>query len=158
LKAIANLLLRLFYLVALSIWVGGFTFYGAVVIPVLHDHLGSPLDVGLITRQVTDVLNVIGGTTLVAGWLLTRSQRRSGTDGSRVDRRWYGSLGVSTVCLAVLLALHAVMDRKLETGRLAGFYSWHRAYLWISMVQWLANLALLAQCAGTLTPVRGSDP
>ncbi len=57
-------------------------------------------------------------------------------------------MAISTLCLAALVVLHVVMDAKLDRGRLAGFYSWHRAYLWISTVQWLANLALLLSAGG----------
>jgi hypothetical protein len=45
------------FLVALSIYIGGFTFYSAVVIPVLHDRLESSLETGLITQRVTDMRN-----------------------------------------------------------------------------------------------------
>jgi hypothetical protein len=158
LKAIAGRLLRISYLAALATWWGGFTIYSAVVIPILHDHLGSPLDVGLITRQVTRALNLIGALTLPAGWWLLGRPRRGAPARGRADRwrRW--PLAISTACLAVLLALHAVLDRKLDTGRLAGFYPWHRAYLWTSTVQWAANLALLVQGAGALTPSPRSGP
>ena len=59
-------------------------------------------------------------------------------------------LVASTLCLAALVVLHGVMDAKLDSGRLSGFYSWHRAYLWISTVQWLANLVLLLTAGSTL--------
>ena len=42
--------LRLLALWSLAIWLGGFTVYSAVVIPILHDQLGSPLETGLITQ------------------------------------------------------------------------------------------------------------
>ena len=59
---------RSLFLVALSIYIGGFTFYSAVVIPVLHDRLESSLETGLITQRVTDVLNLLGVVTLSLGW------------------------------------------------------------------------------------------
>jgi hypothetical protein len=34
--------LQLLAIWLMAIWLGGFTFYSAVVIPVLHDQLGSP--------------------------------------------------------------------------------------------------------------------
>jgi hypothetical protein len=61
-------ILRLMFLVALSIYVGGFTFYSAVVIPILHDRLESSFQAGLVTQQVTDALNGLGGVTLLLGW------------------------------------------------------------------------------------------
>jgi hypothetical protein len=67
-------------------------------------------------------------------------------------------LVASTLCLAALVVLHMVMDAKLDTGRVSGFYSWHRAYLWISTVQWLANLALLLSIGGRTEGVSSSTP
>jgi hypothetical protein len=154
LKTVAIFLVRRFYWVALSIWLGGFTLYSAVVIPILHDHLGAPFEVGLITRRVTNALNAIGGATLLMGWLLVVAPGGRPKDRMPVNRLRYGPLAVSTLCLAVLAVLHMVMDTKLDTGRLSGFYSWHRAYLWMSTVQWLANLALLLSAGGALGPSR----
>ena len=41
-------------MIAHAVWLGGFTFYGAVVLWVLHDEYGS-LDAGRITQRVTEV-------------------------------------------------------------------------------------------------------
>jgi hypothetical protein len=142
-KTVAFFLLQRFYGVALSVWVGGFTFYSAVVIPILHDHLGVPFEVGLITRRVTNVLNLIGVATLLVGsWLVVDPSGRPG-DRTPTHRLRFAPLAVSTLCLAAPDVLHLAMDTKLDVGRLAGFCSWHHAYLWISTVQWLANVAIL---------------
>jgi hypothetical protein len=151
-----TILLRCLLLVALTVWVGGFTFYSAVVIPVLHDQLKSPLEAGLITQRVTHALNGIGGASLLLGWCFIAAARRGAIAKGRADLLRYVPVGTSTACLAVLLVVHWMLDRKLETGWLAGFYPWHRTYLWTSTVQWLANLGLLVQCAGLFTPSRGS--
>jgi Domain of unknown function (DUF4149) len=153
-KTVAIFLVRRFYWVALSIWLGGFTLYSAVVIPILHDHLGAPFEVGLITRRVTHALNAIGGATLLMGWLLVVDPSNRPKDRSPAHRLRFAPLAVSTLCLAALVVLHVVMDAKLDTGRVAGFYSWHRAYLWMSTVQWLANLALLLSAGDALSPFR----
>ena len=71
-------------------------------------------------------------------------------DRTPANRLRHAPLAVSTLCLAALVVLHGVMDAKLDSGRLSGFYSWHRAYLWISTVQWLANLVLLLTAGSTL--------
>ena len=147
-KTVARFVLRRFYWVALSIWLGGFTLYSAVVIPILHDHLGVPFEVGLITRRVTNVLNAIGVVTLLVGWWLVVDPGARPADRNSTNRLRSAPLAISTLCLAALVVLHVVMDAKLDRGRLAGFYSWHRAYLWISTVQWLANLALLLSGGG----------
>jgi hypothetical protein len=145
--------LRLLFLVALSIYIGGFTFYSAVVIPILHDRLASSFEAGLVTQRVTDALNALGGVTLALGWF---------TFGLTVLCRggvsqWQPSmLLISTICLVALVMLHRVMDQKLATASLTGFYPWHRAYLWTSTTQWFANLGLLIQSAGIFTPSQES--
>jgi hypothetical protein len=150
LRGIAPGLLRTSYVVALAVWIGGFAFYSGVVIPALHDQFGDAFLVGMVTRRVTDTLNGIGVATLVAGWFLVVTDRESAetpilaSPGVR--------LGVSTVLLAVLIVLHRLMDRMLETGSLDHFYSWHRAYLWASVLQWLVNLSLLIRPTGPLAP------
>jgi hypothetical protein len=149
-------ILRLLFLVALSIHTGGFTFYSVVVIPILHDRLESSFETGLITQRVTNTLNALGGVTLLLGWCacwLAFVRRARGDQGSR----WQlCALVISSICLVVLLVVHAVLDHKLETATLAGFYLWHRAYLWTSTVQWIANLGLLIQAAGAFTPSQES--
>jgi hypothetical protein len=52
------------------------------------------------------------------------------------------------------LALHRVMDRMMISDSTTGFYSLHRVYLWVSVIQWLANLGLMAAWGD----VRGSVP
>jgi hypothetical protein len=156
--AIAAKLIRLMFLVSLAIYTGGFTFYSAVVIRILHQQLESAFEAGLITQRVTDALNVLGIMTLMLGWCaagltsLGRARIRRGT-------RWqFWLLAISSTCLVILVVLHRVMDQKLSTGPLAGFYPWHRAYLWTSTAQWIANLALLIVSAEAITPSQESCP
>jgi hypothetical protein len=151
--------LQFLFLVALSFYLGGFTFYSAVVIPILHERLESSIEAGLITQRVTDALNLLGVITLSLGWCVYCLGAARPGRGDR-GRRWeIGSLMTSSVCLVVLLMLHRVLDRKLASSTLVGFYPYHRAYLWTSTVQWLANLALLSQSAGVFTsfPDRAVD-
>jgi len=138
----------------LAIWLGGFTVYSAVVIPVLHRQLGSPLEVGLVTQEVTDVLNGIGAIALGVAWLDFLVESRSiglrGTHDTRTSlasRLGLASLVLATATLCALVALHERLDWGLESGDLTNFYEWHRAYLWTSIVQWLAGLAIVARTA-----------
>src|SRR5262245_42393816 len=55
---------RTLVLAALALWLGGFTFYSAVVVPIGSEQLGFVTQ-GFITRNVTAVLNVIGTAALV---------------------------------------------------------------------------------------------
>jgi hypothetical protein len=134
------LLLRWVGLVALSVWFGGFTFYGAVVIPVLHDAMESA-EAGNVTRQVTDTLNAIGVGTLAWWWGLAWSERATGPEWAARTR--LGLLGLDSAILGGLIVLHQVMDQRLDAGSLRGFYPLHRAYLMASTVQWVANIALV---------------
>ena len=143
---------RRLFLVALSIYIGGFTFYSAVVIPVLHDRLESSLETGLITQRVTDMLNLLGVVTLSLGWCVYGLGALWESRSDRGSRFKIWPLVISSICLVVLLLLHRVLDRKLETNMFAGFYPYHRAYLWTSTVQWFADLALLIQLTGGFTP------
>jgi hypothetical protein len=145
-------ILRLLFVIALAIYLGGFTFYSLVVIPILHERLGSSLETGLVTQRVTDSLNSFGSVTLALGWFIFWIKGVSHVQCGR-GRRWYmRTLLASSTCLIVLIALHWVLDRKLETNSRDGFYLWHRAYLWTSTVQWFANIGLLAQSAGLVPP------
>jgi hypothetical protein len=145
-------MLRWFFLMALTTYVGGFTFYSLVVIPILHDRLESALLAGLVTQRVTNALNLLGVVTLSLGWCVycVRALHRLRRD--PLSRWDFWPLVISSVCLVILLVLHGLLDRKLETRSLAGFYPYHRAYLWVSTVQWFANIGLLTQSTGVFTP------
>ena len=135
-----SLALRVLCLLGLSVWMGGFTFYSAVVIPVLHESLGS-LDTGFVTQQVTDYLNYIGVGVVLVWWVAASVERREGTARVRAVRLLL--LAATTLILVGLIALHRFMDGRLETGGLRGFYPLHRAYLIASTVQWFVNLGLM---------------
>ena len=96
----------------------------------------------MITRRVTDTLNLIGATAMAAGWSL-KAAYRDAADGSTLLGLRASRLAASSVLLAVLFVLHRVMDHRLDAGELAHFYALHRAYLWTSTIQWLVNLTLL---------------
>ncbi len=146
-------LIRVLFLLVLAGYLGGFTFYSAVVIPILEDRLGSAFDAGLITQRVTVTLNQIGMATLAIGWLWIALDRIARTP-SRL-----ASLLASSVALALLLILHRQLDDMLEHGVSSGFYARHAVYLWISTFQWVVNIALLVQVSGlSIIPSRESRP
>jgi hypothetical protein len=148
------LLLRLLSAIALAIWIGGFTFYSAVVIPILHEQFSSA-EAGMVTARVTDALNLAGGITIALWWLLTWVARRAGE--TRRARLQIVLVGLTTILLGALIVLHHVMDRHLASEGLQGFYGLHRAYLIVSTVQWLANLALLASTVVLRTSARTQE-
>ncbi len=122
-------------------WVGGFMFYGAIVVPILHDHLDS-LEAGGITREATNWLNLLGLACL-ATWALGLVVARSAWP-APATRLAVCAWLVSALLLLALFGLHRTMDQRLDAGALSDFYPLHRLYLRLSTAQWLSNLVLSA--------------
>lgn len=138
-----SLLRRLLVIVALMFWQGGFTFYAAVVVPVGQQELGSHLQQGFITRQVTNYLNLSGAVALILlGWDVAATRDKST---ARRWARWAAWMGMILALLA-LTCLHQHLDQllNLELRELANpraFRTGHRWYLWLSTVQWAFGLS-----------------
>jgi hypothetical protein len=127
-------------------WQGGFTFYGAVVVPVGNEVLGSHLEQGLVTRSVTNYLNLAGAVALVLwGWDIT-----SANDAGVGRRRLRCALwAVLVLTLGLLAWRHLRLDEllDLDSSRILDrlrFRELHAWYLHISTVQWAASLLLTA--------------
>jgi hypothetical protein len=133
---------RFLVIAAVAFWLGGFTFYASVVVPVGQRVLGSHLQQGVITQQVTHFLNLSCALAL----LIFAWDNVAGSRGRRPRwLTWLGMLGP----LPVLVWLHQRLDRQFDTDNLglvdpAAFRSDHRWYLWISAVQWGFGLVYLA--------------
>jgi hypothetical protein len=133
-----TLLRRFLVLAALMFWQGGFTFYAAVVVPIGQQVLGSHLNQGFITRQVTNYLNLAGAVCLLPlAW-----DAAAAVDGLRWRRRlrWLTLLAL-VLTLAFLVWLHFRLDDLLDTENTLildyrTFRRDHRWYLWMSTVQW----------------------
>jgi hypothetical protein len=151
----ALLFCRFIAIVAMTIWLGGFMFYGGLVVPILDDALGS-YEAGMITRQVTNRLNVVGVVTVSWWFLLARVERRRGSRWVSASR--LGLLIVTTLGLVALAVLHVIMDGVLDSRELRGFRSWHRLYLMVSTGQWLANLAILGTSLRIWTAIGEGKP
>jgi hypothetical protein len=126
-------------------WQGGFTFYAAVVVPVGQDVLGSHLAQGFITRQVTYFLNWAGAVCLLPlAWDIIALRDPS----SGRSWRWFLWITMAAI-LGALFALHSRLDGMLDplTRTIHNrdlFRPEHRAYLWLSTVQWLCSLIFSA--------------
>jgi hypothetical protein len=135
---------RFLVLMAVMFWQGGFTFYGGVVVQVGSDVLGSHLDQGLVTRSVTNYLNLAGAVALVMwGWDIARAGDPS--VGRRRVRWALWSLLVLT--LGLLAWLHPRLDELIDLDSPSilspeRFHQLHRWYLDISTVQWAGSLIL----------------
>lgn len=140
-----GVLFRFVTMAIIIVWLGGFTFYAAVVIPTAHHVLGTHLEVGFITRQVTHWLNLGGALTVLALaanlWLL----RCDGVLGLRpLALTWC----ILVMSLITLLVLHPHLDSFLdevehEIAHRTDFYVWHRAYLIVATIQWCAAIVHL---------------
>ena len=131
--------LRRFLVVqALMLWQGGFLFYAAFVVPTGTDVLGSSLNQGWITRRVTNDMNLVGAVALA---LLALDQF---AEPALRRRRWV-FWAILAATLAALVWLHPRMDALLNFEELSvrdhpTFRFYHRTYLWVCTVQWLAGL------------------
>ena len=140
----AERLYRFVALAALALWIGGTTFYAAIVVPIGSRLFGS-VEQGLITEQVTGQLNWLGVVCLAILLPTVRQSR-----GQAVS--WL----LLVLTLAALFVLHpriaAFIDHSqhVVTDR-AAFYEWHRAYLLTTALQWLAGLVALWQLSSILS-------
>jgi len=129
---------------AFLLWQGGFVFYSGVVVPIGTEILGSPLDQGLVTQQVTNWLNRIG----VIWHALFMWELFAEVDPSRWRKRWrIGLWAVSAVLMVALFTLHPYLDSQFVENAIPkanwrAFRTAHIAYLWVSTGQWVIGLVL----------------
>ncbi len=136
---------RFFVLFSLLFWQGGFMFYGAVVVPVGSDFLGSHEKQGMITRTVAIYLNLAGlAALLIWAWDIALAP-----DPLRRRRRLRWALWtILLVASAVLFLLHRRLDVLLDLGasRVLDRESYRPLHVWylnVSTVQWAGSLLLL---------------
>jgi hypothetical protein len=131
---------RFLAIAAIAFWLGGFTFYSSVAIPMGVEVLGTHRAVGFITERVTNWLNVAGVAALIIfAWNMALGWR----DASRVLRV---ALLVTWLFMAVieieLIALHPMMDRLITTHPVREvldedrFDFLHHVYLISTTAQW----------------------
>jgi hypothetical protein len=127
---------RFLVIQALMIWQGGFFFYAAVVVPAgtaVHGAFGQ----GMVTRHVTDQMNVVGViAVLIFAWDQLANRESRGL-------RWARWLmwGLMASGLIALALLHPRIEPFIDTTmEYRDFYFWHRVYLYVATVQWVASL------------------
>jgi hypothetical protein len=138
---------RFLVLAVLMFWVGGFTFYGAVVVPV-GLHVIGVKEQSRVTGPSTFVLNVAGAFALVPFlWDVLRcgdaSVRRQGV-------RWVSWAGMA-LTLAVLFWLHRLLTLHVLAGLPSNdpvFHAMHRGYLWVGTLQWVCSLVFTGASLG----------
>jgi hypothetical protein len=131
---------RFLVIQALLFWQGGFLFYAAVVVPIgteVHGSFGQ----GMVTRHVTDWMNVIGG---VAVAILAWDQWANGDPRGYRVARW-GLWFVLAGGLVALAVIHPRIEPYIDsTMEYRTFYQWHRIYLYVASAQWVAGLTYVA--------------
>lgn len=134
------------WVVSWAIWWGGLTFYATVVIPTAHEILGTHLDVGFITREVTNWINGIASGALLV--MLVNCVIARSTVSRRLGIALWITWAIMAAAQVILLWLHPRLDAMLDPQVLrivdrAGFYSMHRVYLIVTAFQWLVAVAHL---------------
>jgi hypothetical protein len=134
---------RFLVVLALMFWQGGFMFYGAVTVPVIREQLSGRPERGVITQHVTQWMNLFGTLALMAMFADVLASRPP------VLKRWrmVAWLGMALPHLAVVL-LHRGMSRQMGSAAFLSsgietFMAWHRAYLLLNTLQWLAGMCFL---------------
>jgi hypothetical protein len=135
-------------------WLGGFTFYASIVVPIGQKELGPRQ--GIITKQVTRYLNLSGAVALVIfAWDLAFVKH------CPMRRRllwicWAGMLST----LALLVYFHgSLTDMMNQAGRSPknpqSFQSLHSWYLWVSTIQWTVGVVYTFLALGAWRQVDG---
>ena len=129
-----------------AVWWGGFTFYAVIVVPTGHLVLHSRVRQGFITQQVTTWLNLIGVVVLVAFLVRIIIDRPPRSTVGR-SRTAFAAWSLTAATLAGLFWMHPHLDGFLDpVSRTVSdddlFYAWHRWYLVVATLQWVASAVL----------------
>jgi hypothetical protein len=131
---------KIYRLIASSLWVfwlGGVTFYIAIVVPVGGEVLGADVQ-GQVTERVTWYINLMSAMVtvqLAIEWFALRS-------------RWMAvAFFIQLISVIILVVLHGDLARMMQGNPSslkadADFYTLHRIYLWVSTAQWLNAILL----------------
>ena len=95
---------------AFMLWQGGFLFYSAFVVPVGTDVLGGAAQQGVITRLVTNSLNLCGaGALALIAWDVAASRDPFAR---RTAARWWLWFGMFAAQY-LLFYLHQILDHYM---------------------------------------------
>ena len=131
---------RFIVIAAIAFWLGGFTFYAGVAVPMGVEVLGTHKAVGFITQRVTYWLNIAGVVALsifllniLIGWRISGKHLKR-----MLLMTWIAMVAIEIE----LFIMHPFLDRLLTTQPVREildvdrFDMLHRIYLISSSVQW----------------------
>ena len=133
---------RFVLMAAFGLWLGGFTFYTAFVIPIGHRHFPGR-QFGFLTGEVTAVLGYLSAAAIVLTLINLAMEWR------RIPGGWrWASVGTAMVLLGTLVAIflvHAKLDAVLDyhAHRIIDtnpFEPLHERYELLATIQWGAGL------------------
>ena len=140
-----NCVLRVLLLLAFALHWGGLTFYTGFVVRISHDVLDDPMDGGLITQRVTELLQGLAAIVLVL--MLCNC--------AHVFRKLRGfgialsvCAGLAGISLIGLFVVHGHLDMIIDIEAMEildrdAFTIGHRRYNQLTTIQWLASLSYL---------------
>ncbi len=128
---------------ALGLWLGGFAFYTAFVLPIGHRQL-TDRQFGFVTAEVTVILQHLSAVAIV----VAAANLAFDWGGLSRGLRWtsVALLALLAILWAGSLAAHASLDRLLDvpahrvTDRTA-FEPLHERYEMVASVQWMIGMA-----------------
>lgn len=169
--SLLRLLLVLLVATLFVVWFGGLLFYSAVVVPLGTRVIGST-EQGMVTARVTLVLNLLGLANVMwigAGmrwsfWLGDGSEEGfqpllSISEQHSLRAQWL-AWGALALVQLVLFLLHFLLNRRIDFTAMsvadpAVFYSLHRIYLFVTMLQMLVGLWWLCLFVSMFRPNQG---
>lgn len=151
---------RVFTILAVALWFGGFTFYTACVVRVGSKVVGG-LTQGYITKQVTEVLEILAAIMAVGVALDIATSWKSVGRWMRISQctAWLTMAG-STVGI---IFIHHNMNALLDASTMAKpnhdlFSPFHQAYQFISTCLWIATVAYVVMMVSNYQRRTSSHP
>ena len=136
---------RAIFLFAYALYWGGLTFYTGFVVRISHDVLNDPMDGGLITQRVTELLQILGALTVAMMFANALAI-------AQVAKKYAITLLSLALILAVALVglywVHGQLDAIIDIAQSEvtdrdAFVINHRRYNQLTTVQWIAAVAYL---------------